>query len=219
MAQDTPMNEDVEEPLLAESEACDEVTNLDAYSQLFDNDRTPNKHGFWSWLTFAWIAPVLHRGAAVKQLYQADLPLLPKDIAPDICGDLLWTSWKRELISTSSSDESKPSLLTAVFRSFGWRYIRLGFLKLINDALNFAGPIFLNGVLGYLDSKTSSSRSSKVVPFVVSTGSESTRSLALSSTVCGWGGYLHSDDVYGIACAVLLAASLCAKVMNLPLLA
>lgn len=210
MADPTIIN-DLEQPLLAETEACDDVANRDAYSRLFGKDQNPNKQGFWSWLTFAWIAPLLQRGAAVKQLYQSDLPALSKDIAPDACGDLLWTSWKRELLLPSSSDKSSPSLLKAVFRSYGNPYLRLGFLKLINDALNFAGPVFLNRLLGYLDSKMRSSRGSLDTPFI-STGLESSQSSVVRPTLYSLGGYLQSDDVYGIVCALLLATCLCFKV-------
>jgi hypothetical protein len=39
---------------------------------------------------------------------------------------------------------SRPSLLRALFNSYGRPYLLLGLIKLGNDALSFAGPVLLN---------------------------------------------------------------------------
>lgn len=39
---------------------------------------------------------------------------------------------------------AKPSLFKALWRSFGWKFFLSGVVKIGNDVMLFAGPVFLN---------------------------------------------------------------------------
>lgn len=45
----------------------------------------------------------------------------------------------------------QPSLLKALYRAYGFPYLLLGVIKLINDILGFAGPLLLNLLIRYLE--------------------------------------------------------------------
>ncbi len=45
----------------------------------------------------------------------------------------------------------QPSLLKALFKAYGLPYLLLGIIKLVNDILNFAGPLLLNVLIRYLE--------------------------------------------------------------------
>ena len=45
----------------------------------------------------------------------------------------------------------QPSLLKALYKAYGFPYLLLGLIKLINDILNFAGPLLLNMLIQYLE--------------------------------------------------------------------
>lgn len=45
----------------------------------------------------------------------------------------------------------QPSLLKALYKAYGLPYLLLGIIKLVNDILNFAGPILLNVLIRYLE--------------------------------------------------------------------
>ena len=107
-------------------------------------------------LTFGWVSALLQRGASAGQLEQSDLPPLPAEAEPSRCAAALQRSWQAELDAVAAGRRTAPSLLRALFRPFGAQYIALGLLKFWNDALNFAGPVFLNGLLRYLDSASES---------------------------------------------------------------
>ena len=150
----------------------------------------------WQWCSFSYIAPLLKAGAALPQLHQHHLPPLPPSAAPDKCGEALWNAWQRELVKQPS-----PSLLRALFSPFGPQFLSLGLLKLCNDALNFAGPLLLNGLLRYLSDQTEPGADR------ISTVSSSSSSSSSSS-------YLDPSSFAfaGGACAALLALSLFLKV-------
>ena len=46
----------------------------------------------------------------------------------------------------------QPSLLKALYKAYGFPYLLLGIVKLINDILGFAGPLLLNVLIRYLES-------------------------------------------------------------------
>ncbi len=45
----------------------------------------------------------------------------------------------------------QPSLLKALYKAYGLPYLLLGIIKLVNDILNFAGPLLLNVLIRYLE--------------------------------------------------------------------
>ncbi|KAK9791817.1 hypothetical protein WJX73_008914 [Symbiochloris irregularis] len=118
-----------------------------------ETERRPVR-GWISSLGFCWIGPVLTRGSA-SPLAATDLVHLEDDLQPRVCSRLLWTSWTQErtkqlLRPPVKGAELQPSLLSAVFATYGWPYLALGLLKLGSDALNFAGPLLLNQLILYL---------------------------------------------------------------------
>jgi hypothetical protein len=145
------MENDIEQPLLQEHNTEENLLNsninLNEYNQY--HART-----CWQNLSFNWISPLLRLGFTLPQLQQHHLPHLPPQAASDVCGEALWKAWEREIDAAIVKNRS-PSLLRALFQPFGWSFLALGGFKFINDALNFAGPVLLNGLLRYLDASSS----------------------------------------------------------------
>ncbi|XP_028766437.1 ABC transporter C family member 13 isoform X1 [Neltuma alba] len=100
---------------------------------------------FCDLMTFKFINPVMNHGV-VKQLDFEDLLELPPDLDPSSCHDILFTCWEAQL----SNNGSNPSLLRAVCCAYGWPYLRLGLLKVVNDCIGFAGPLLLNKLIRFL---------------------------------------------------------------------
>ena len=99
--------------------------------------------------TFAWVTPLLHRGASRERLEPGDLFVLPPALEPAACGQRLWAAWRREEARRGGGPRP-PSLLRAVVAAWGRPYLALGLLKLAGDSLNFAGPLLLNLLLRHL---------------------------------------------------------------------
>lgn len=59
--------------------------------------------------------------------------------------------------SSSSSSSSSLSLFSALNRAFGWHYYPLGLLKLLSDALGFAGPLLLHSLVSFIENQNVSS--------------------------------------------------------------
>ncbi|KAF7843202.1 ABC transporter C family member 13 isoform X1 [Senna tora] len=100
---------------------------------------------FWDLMTFKFINCVLNHGV-VKQLDSEDLLQLPPDMDPSSCHDIIITCWQEQL----SNNASNASLLRAVCHAYGWPYLRLGLLKVVNDCIGFAGPLLLNRLIRFL---------------------------------------------------------------------
>ncbi|KAK9830435.1 hypothetical protein WJX72_011744 [[Myrmecia] bisecta] len=67
----------------------------------------------------------------------------------------LWGEWEKEkqahltsLVETRKGGQ--PSLLHALARVYGWPYLALGVVKLLNEALTFTGPLLLNQLVKHL---------------------------------------------------------------------
>ncbi|KAK7325305.1 hypothetical protein VNO77_29465 [Canavalia gladiata] len=104
-----------------------------------------NDGNFWDLMTFKFITPVMNHGV-VKQLDSEDLLPIPGNMHPSSCHDVILSSWQAQL----SNNGSNPSLLRALCSAYGWPYLRLGFLKVINDCIGFAGPLLLNKLIQFL---------------------------------------------------------------------
>ncbi|CAJ1852919.1 unnamed protein product [Sphenostylis stenocarpa] len=100
---------------------------------------------FWDLMTFKFITPVMNHGV-VKQLDSDDLLPLPTDMGPSSCHDVILSCWQSQL----SNNGSNPSLFRALCSAYGWPYLRLGLLKVINDCIGFAGPLLLNKLIKFL---------------------------------------------------------------------
>ncbi|XP_060667308.1 ABC transporter C family member 13 isoform X2 [Ziziphus jujuba] len=96
-------------------------------------------------LTFKSIISVMNHGAT-KQLDFEDLLQLPTDMDPTSCHHQLLSCWQSQHTDNCSS----PSLFRAICGAYGWPYFRIGFLKVINDSVGFAGPLLLNRLIRFL---------------------------------------------------------------------
>ncbi|KAL6144938.1 hypothetical protein ACLB2K_055628 [Fragaria x ananassa] len=99
---------------------------------------------YFDLMTFRSITSVMNHGVT-KQLEFEDLLLLPTDMDPCSCHDALFSCWKSQL-----SDSPDPSLFRAICSAYGWPYVRLGLLKVLNDSVGFAGPLLLNKLIRFL---------------------------------------------------------------------
>ncbi|KAH7623235.1 hypothetical protein Ndes2526B_g01656 [Nannochloris sp. 'desiccata'] len=206
------MENDIEQPLLQNH--GEEEHDLNTYITSNEyNQHHPRT--FWQELSFNWISPLLRLGFTLPQLQQHHLPPLPPQAASDVCGDTLWQAWEREINAARTSARS-PSLLRALFNSFGWNFLALGGLKFVNDALNFAGPVLLNGLLRYLDASSTgngaASETAVSLPLVVPTAtalapSPTTTEFSRSfSRITGYYPFLDpTSDIFGAGHAALLA--------------
>ncbi|KAK7270617.1 hypothetical protein RJT34_25919 [Clitoria ternatea] len=125
----------LEDPLLSNSADLEEG----GYHDLGNNGN------FWDLMTFKFITPVMNHGV-VKQLDTEDLLPLPTDMGPTSCHDIILSSWQAQL----GNNGSDPSLFRALCSAYGWPYLRLGLLKVINDSIGFAGPLLLNKLIQFL---------------------------------------------------------------------
>ncbi|DBA85738.1 TPA: hypothetical protein ACH3X1_005304 [Trebouxia sp. C0004] len=108
-----------------------------------------------SWLVFYWVHPLMARGSK-RQLQASDLFQLPKALLPSTCSNRLWGIWAEEqqaktLLTAERGHIVQPLLLKALFKAYGLPYLFLGIIKLVNDILNFAGPLLLNVLIRYLE--------------------------------------------------------------------
>jgi hypothetical protein len=55
-----------------------------------------------------------------------------------------------KLFKLSEDVKRQQSLLKALLKSFGAEFLMLGFLKLLNDSLNFSGPLLLNQLVQFV---------------------------------------------------------------------
>ncbi|KAI4355833.1 hypothetical protein L6164_004569 [Bauhinia variegata] len=100
---------------------------------------------FWDLLTFRFITTVINHGA-VKQLNPEDLLPLPTDLDPSSCHNIILVCWHAHL----SDHTLNPSLFRALCCAYGWPYLRLGLLKVVNDCIGFVGPLLLNKLIRFL---------------------------------------------------------------------
>ena len=110
--------------------------------------RRPRTSSSWS---MGWVSPLLSVGS-LRQLTEADLFSVPERDAPQEAASALAQEWRREC-RRSSSSAAAPSLSRCVWRVYGMRWLSLGFLKLLSDSLNFAGPMLLNALVGFVTPK------------------------------------------------------------------
>ncbi|WJX74992.1 ABC transporter C member 13 [Trifolium repens] len=131
----------LEDPLLSNGGDLEEGGNHDL----------GNHSTFLDFMTFKFISPVMNQGV-LKQLDSDDLlPLLP-DMSPSFCHDIILSSWRDQL----SNNGSNPSLFRALCSAYGWPYLCLGLLKVINDGIGFAGPLLLNKLIKFLQQGSAS---------------------------------------------------------------
>lgn len=104
------------------------------------------KRGLWNRLVFKWFTVILDVGNAKKKLDQEDLALIP---LPDDCKTRVIEStfeeyWAQEL------QTANPSLVRALWKSFGADFFKAGCLKLVHDLCVFVGPQVLHAMIVFL---------------------------------------------------------------------
>lgn len=101
-------------------------------------------------LSFGWVDPLLERGSKDALLDEDLIPLAPCDQAEQCHGtfDRAWAE------TSSSRDEDQPGahVLRALWRGFGRQFAMTGLLKLLNDCLQFAGPMLLRATVKLIQS-------------------------------------------------------------------
>ncbi|XP_022153504.1 ABC transporter C family member 13 isoform X3 [Momordica charantia] len=104
-----------------------------------------DKQSCWNLLTFNSITSVMNDGVK-KQLNFEDLLQLPTDMDPSFCYNKLLSCWNDQ----HSTNCSNPSFFWAICRAYGWPYVSLGLLKVLNDCISFVGPMLLNRLIQFL---------------------------------------------------------------------
>ena len=128
-------------------EIGDETTPLVSPSSATPSIVVPKQAFFDTWLTFGWLTPLLEYGNSRKHLDPSDLSMapLPEDCTTSVVTDIFEKFWAHEIDS-----KKKPSLLRALYRSYGQEFITAGLLKLLHDCLAFVGPVVLHAMIFYL---------------------------------------------------------------------
>nr|POF09735.1 abc transporter c family member 13 [Quercus suber] len=125
----------IEESLLSTDKDLEEGCHMDS----------GNSQSYWDLMTFKSITSVMNHGVT-KQLDFEDLLRLPADMDPLSCHNRLLSCWQDQQIKNCSN----PSLFRAICSAYGWPYVRLGLLKVLNDCIGFAGPLLLNKLIRFL---------------------------------------------------------------------
>ncbi|KAJ4834345.1 hypothetical protein Tsubulata_020552 [Turnera subulata] len=128
-----PRSSSMEDPLLPLDRDIEEGCGRDS----------ENVDSYWDLLTFKSITSVMRCGV-LKQLDFEDLLWLPNDMEPSACHDKLLKCWRDEQCN------SNPFFFKAICCAYGWPYLCLGLLKVINDCIGFAGPLLLNKLIRFL---------------------------------------------------------------------
>ncbi|KAG8788253.1 hypothetical protein FRC12_014784 [Ceratobasidium sp. 428] len=109
-----------------------------------DEKESPYEYAnIYSRLTFGWMTPLMKLGYR-RYITEKDVTALPPDDTARTLSDKLQQQWSRQLRS------SKPSLWSALFRAYGGPYAVAALLKLVRDALSFAGPQLLRFLLMFV---------------------------------------------------------------------
>ncbi|KAJ1258328.1 hypothetical protein BS78_10G066900 [Paspalum vaginatum] len=125
----------IETPLIVNDEkAGGEIANM-----------VKRDHNLWELLTFKFINPMMDIGIT-RQLDFTDLLELPAELRANSCYDKLLSSWTAEY----QNHQNNSSLLRAMSHSYGWTYLRLGLLKILNDSMSFVSPLLLNKFIRFL---------------------------------------------------------------------
>ncbi|XP_058410287.1 ATP-binding cassette sub-family C member 10 isoform X3 [Diceros bicornis minor] len=96
-----------------------------------------------SWLSrfsYAWLTPLLARGARGELRQPQDTCRLPRRLHPTYLAHVFQAHW-----------QEGARLWRALYGAFGRRYLALGLLKLVGTMLGFSGPLLLSLLVGFLE--------------------------------------------------------------------
>ncbi|XP_076453870.1 ATP-binding cassette sub-family C member 4-like isoform X2 [Babylonia areolata] len=111
---------------------------------------SPMQSANWiSRVLFWWLNPLMKKGHK-KELSEEDLfSVVPQDSADHLSVGLE-REWQRELQKEKDSGGThKPSLLKALARLFGLRYLLLGLIVLTEESVRVVQPLLLGGLIEY----------------------------------------------------------------------
>ena len=133
-----------------------------------------DKANYFSYITLGWLKNVMKKGYKRKLNSIDDLSQLPYDLnINDICKRFMSKYTDSDVdenpiinpdiltrprhqpdnieIQFRAEHVSKRTLISALIRCFGGKFLVLGIVKLLNDSLNFAGPLLLNRLVQYIE--------------------------------------------------------------------
>lgn len=117
-----------------------------------DNQISPDsKCSIFHKITYAWIFPLLRIGYK-RSLQMEDLYTLDDRYSSMNLTDKFEKNWK---IKCENAVNTTPSLLSALFSTFGTRWAWSGLLKLISDILNLITPYLLGLLLNAMENDDS----------------------------------------------------------------
>ena len=96
-----------------------------------------------SWLSrfsYAWLAPLLARGARGELRQPQDTCRLPDRLHPTYLDRVFQAQW-----------QEGARMWRALYGALGQRYLALGLLKLVGTMLGFSGPLLLSLLVGFLE--------------------------------------------------------------------
>ena len=198
----------------ASSSSASTSTSSSAASAASDA-HTLSSFSWWSLLHFGWVGSLLRAGQArgYLELHEDFMPLVGRDDTARWekqfaqtwaaeCERVQKENQRRQQSSNSSNNRRtisspppqllEPSMLRALWRCFGWRFMAQGLLKLTSDCLVFSGPVLLGYLVSFVESYHSA-------PASASDGSTP----ATTSPEQPWHGYLYAS---GLVLGVLLNA-------------
>lgn len=111
-------------------------------------DRYPSQlSGCWGNVFFSWVTPLMKLGNE-RPLESDDLfQLDPHNRATNVSRQF-GAAWEQQ------KQSGKPSLVWALGKAFGFKFVVAGFLKLIHDSLQFVGPMIIKDIIAYLSDPT-----------------------------------------------------------------
>ncbi|XP_064142540.1 ATP-binding cassette sub-family C member 10 isoform X2 [Loxodonta africana] len=98
-----------------------------------------------SWLSrfsYAWLAPLMARGARGELRQPQDICRLPHRLHPSYLARIFQAHWQEGV-----------QLWRALYGAFGRCYLALGLLKLVGTMLGFSGPLLLSLLVGFLEER------------------------------------------------------------------
>ncbi|XP_067118437.1 ATP-binding cassette sub-family C member 4-like, partial [Centruroides vittatus] len=108
--------------------------------------------GVFSRIFFCWIFPLINEGRK-RVLKEEDLYEISKYHTSEYLGDLLQKEWNRELQKENSS------ILKALLRFVGWKYLIIMLLSLIQITMLIAGQAYFAGlIINYFENRQESNQ-------------------------------------------------------------
>ncbi|XP_023236897.1 multidrug resistance-associated protein 4-like [Centruroides sculpturatus] len=104
--------------------------------------------GVFSRAFFCWLFPIIIKGTK-HRLKEEDLYEISKYHGSEYLGNMLQKEWNEEL------QKSNPNILKAVLRLFGWKFLTLILLLLVQETAVIAGELYFLGLtVHYFDNRS-----------------------------------------------------------------